>query len=59
MVSKVKEIRLAFEYQLKKQQEKETEKAARAKQCEQAKGDTSGPFNFDVHAMIFSDDDLH
>ncbi len=56
MVSKVKEIRLAFEYQLKKQQEKETEKAARAKQCEQAKGDASVPFNFDVHAMIFSDD---
>ncbi len=35
--AKVKEIRLAFEYQLKKQQEKEAEKAARAEQREQAK----------------------
>ncbi len=35
--SKVKELRLAFEYQTKKQQEKEELKAARAEQREQAK----------------------
>lgn len=35
--SKVKELRLAFEYQLKKQEEKEQLKAARAEQREQAK----------------------
>lgn len=35
--AKVKELRLAFEYQLKKQQEKEEQKAARAEQREQAK----------------------
>lgn len=35
--SKVKELRLAFEYQQKKQQEKEDQKAARAEQREQAK----------------------
>lgn len=35
--AKVKELRLAFEYQLKKQQEKEELKAARAEQREQAK----------------------
>ncbi len=35
--SKVKELRLAFEYQTKKQQEKEEQKAARAEQREQAK----------------------
>lgn len=34
---KVKELRLAFEYQLKKEQEKEELKAARAEQREQAK----------------------
>lgn len=34
---KVKELRLAFEYQQKKQQEKEEQKAARAEQREQAK----------------------
>ncbi len=34
---KVKELRLAFEYQLKKEQEKEEQKAARAEQREQAK----------------------
>lgn len=34
---KKKELRLAFEYQLKKQQEKEEQKAARAEQREQAK----------------------
>lgn len=34
---KVRELRLAFEYQLKKQQEKEELKAARAEQREQAK----------------------
>lgn len=35
--TKVKELRLAFEYQCKKQQEKEEQKAARAEQREQAK----------------------
>jgi len=35
--SKIKELRLAFEYQLKSQQEKEELKAARAEQREQAK----------------------
>ena len=35
--AKKKELRLAFEYQLKKQQEKEEQKAARAEQREQAK----------------------
>ena len=35
--SKVKELRLAFEYQVKKEQEKEELKAARAEQREQAK----------------------
>lgn len=35
--AKIKEIRLAFEYQLKKQQEKEDLKAARAEQREQAR----------------------
>ncbi|WP_251500668.1 DUF4041 domain-containing protein [Otoolea muris] len=35
--AKVKELRLAFEYQTKKQQEKEAQKAARAEQREQAK----------------------
>lgn len=35
--AKVKELRLAFEYQIKKQQEKEEQKAARAEQREQAK----------------------
>lgn len=35
--AKVKELRLAFEYQTKKQQEKEDQKAARAEQREQAK----------------------
>lgn len=35
--SKVKELRLAFEYQTKKQQEKEEQKAAREEQREQAK----------------------
>lgn len=35
--SKVKELRLAFEYQLKKKQESEEQKAARAEQREQAK----------------------
>ena len=35
--AKVKELRLAFEYQLKKQQEKEELKAARAEQREQAR----------------------
>lgn len=35
--AKIKELRLAFEYQLKKQQEKEEEKAARAEQREAAK----------------------
>ena len=35
--SKIKELRLAFEYQQKKQQEKEELKAARAEQREQAK----------------------
>lgn len=34
---KVKELRLAFEYQLKKQEEKEAQQAARAEQREQAK----------------------
>ena len=34
---KVKELRLAFEYQLKKQEEKEEQRAARAEQREQAK----------------------
>lgn len=34
---KVKELRLAFEYQTKKEQEKEEQKAARAEQREQAK----------------------
>jgi len=33
----VKELRLAFEYQLKKQQEKEEQRAARAEQREQAR----------------------
>lgn len=37
LAAKIKEIRLAFEYQLKKQQEKEEQKAARAEQREQAK----------------------
>lgn len=35
--AKAKELRLAFEYQTKKQQEKEEQKAARAEQREQAK----------------------
>lgn len=35
--AKVKELRLAFEYQLKKQEEKEEQKAARAEQREQAR----------------------
>lgn len=35
--AKVKELRLAFEYQQKKQEEKEEQKAARAEQREQAK----------------------
>ena len=35
--AKVKELRLAFEYQLKKQQEKEEQRAARAEQREQAR----------------------
>lgn len=35
--AKVQELRLAFEYQLKKQKEKEEQKAARAEQREQAK----------------------
>lgn len=35
--SKIKELRLAFEYQIKKEQEKEDLKAARAEQREQAK----------------------
>lgn len=35
--AKVKELRLAFEYQTKKQEEKEEQKAARAEQREQAK----------------------
>ena len=33
----MKELRLAFEYQLKKQQEKEEQRAARAEQREQAR----------------------
>lgn len=37
LTAKVKELRLAFEYQQKKQQEKEELKAARAEQREQAK----------------------
>lgn len=37
LASKAKELRLAFEYQVKKQQEKEELKAARAEQREQAK----------------------
>ena len=37
LTCKVKELRLAFEYQQKKQQEKEEQKAARAEQREQAK----------------------
>ncbi|MCD8377770.1 MAG: DUF4041 domain-containing protein [Candidatus Gastranaerophilales bacterium] len=37
LAAKVKELRLAFEYQQKKQQEKEEQKAARAEQREQAK----------------------
>lgn len=37
LTAKIKELRLAFEYQLKKQQEKEDQKAARAEQREQAK----------------------
>lgn len=35
--AKVKELRLAFEYQLKKQQEKEEQRSARAEQREQAR----------------------
>ena len=35
--AKIKELRLAFEYQQKKQEEKEAAKAARAEQREQAK----------------------
>ncbi len=37
LTAKTKELRLAFEYQLKKQQEKEDQKAARAEQREQAR----------------------
>lgn len=35
--AKVKELRLAFEYRQKKQEEKEEQKAARAEQREQAR----------------------